>query len=124
MDAINFIRQNDFVFALIFWFGLMLIATGLSLRKKEKIKLCKNCRYSSDVERWDGEHAQCRCPRQPINYNYANGTKNSRWKYCSILREDGWFGSLLMGTCGKRARFYRPRCMYEEQTGLQVRSRK
>jgi len=74
-----------------------------------KPKLCQDCKW------WNGgaSHlAQCAAPeniaRMPVDL--VDGRVRESWRsLCNLQREDGWYDSMFMGTCGTRARWWKPR---------------
>lgn len=73
----------------------------------KKIIKCKDCKFCV-IDKLDKnkEYPICTCTKNPIKINPYNGDIKLKWTYCNILREDIWFLSLLLGTCGFRARYF------------------
>ena len=69
----------------------------------KELKKCKDCKYCYVLI----GHKLCSCPKHLTEINYATGKKESKYTYCAILRSGGWLNSLINGTCGRRARFFK-----------------
>ncbi len=70
-----------------------------------KNKLCLDCKWCDG----DKDFPTCSNLRNHCEKNYATGEKKVRWDHCNILREDGFIGSRMMKTCGRKARFFEPK---------------
>jgi hypothetical protein len=78
---------------------------GTVTRDTSAMKLCSDCRWVKDP----GEFAQCVKPRF-LDPSTGEGRPNRHGiRYCFLLREDGWFISMMMGWCGRAGRFFEPR---------------
>ena len=71
------------------------------------MKLCKDCKYFAVAA---GEFGSDRCTAQP-RISFTDGKAYyDRWRNNpTCQREDGWFDSFLMNTCGKRAKWWEPK---------------
>lgn len=80
-------------------------------------KICKDCKWfepapytSPELQRAVYEHAKCNAPQNTAQSRTealvgVPGGKR-RWVFCKTNREDNWFWSLSLGTCGKRGRWF------------------
>lgn len=65
-----------------------------------KIKLCKDCKYFVQ------DDLRPQCTKQQM-ISSIDGKPERHWRMSAWLqREDGVFGSWVLGTCGKRARYF------------------
>ena len=74
------------------------------MEEKTKMKLCINCRFSLE----NGTY----CFHSKINaISLIDGKLDeNNWKTASRLqREDDFLESLMLGTCGKRGRWFKPK---------------
>lgn len=72
-----------------------------------KIKFCVDCKYYSVERGWE----YCNAPANIIHEkNYVNGTTftNPNWSPGS-QREDDWLFSIFISSCGRRARWFKPK---------------
>ena len=75
------------------------------------MRLCKDCRRCAPHPLFEEEglsfrHAKC-IRRHEIDY--VSGGEIDTGDYCSAERSGGWFDSLILGSCGKRGRYFEPK---------------
>lgn len=84
----------------------------------KKEKFCVDCRhYCSTL----GKGTECKSPKN-MAYSFVTGTMTPRWFSCKVLREDCWFGSLFLRTCGKNARWFEPKQNEKEAVDALLKS--
>lgn len=70
------------------------------------MKLCKDCK-------WYGGGDMCQSPRalrseiSMVDGKELSGGYGGWRTSCKLQREDGWVDYLFLGTCGKRARWFK-----------------
>ena len=71
-------------------------------------KLCIDCKWSSGSD----EFMECNAPQnfeRRSNLVYREIPARRRWKFCTLHREDFLFFALMLGTCGRRGRWWESR---------------
>jgi len=71
----------------------------------KKLKLCRDCKWCKESEFGSGLDI-CSCMKNAQIINYSNGEAHSRYKYCGILRNEGWLMAWTLKVCGRSARFF------------------
>jgi hypothetical protein len=72
----------------------------------KKLKICNDCKFCSNKNIEGNDFSTCNCPKQRTEMDYSTGKRNFRWEYCSIQRTEVFPLDIIMGTCGKRGRFF------------------
>ena len=67
------------------------------------MKTCSNCKYCEPLGTY--EYYECRAPQNNVENLVVGGFK-PRWQFCATHRPDSWLLALLIGTCGKRGRWF------------------
>lgn len=85
---------------------------------QNKIPICANCKHYEEYESfyagpWEKERFS-RCKRNSFSMastSIVTGevTVEEKNLYCSIERRDDWLHSRMLGSCGKKGRFYEPK---------------
>ena len=70
---------------------------------KKKHKKCSKCKYASSRRLG---YSLCSSPKIKYTKRCEDGSKIAVYKFCYQQREDGYLGSFIFQTCGKRGRFY------------------
>jgi hypothetical protein len=80
----------------------------------KEIKLCKDCKHYIEIN----NRASCTSIKARA-INFVDGKPDRRsWRSSAVeQREEGFFGSWIMGTCGIRARFFEPKEDEKDQKG-------
>ena len=98
---------------------------------KKKTKLCKDCKWCEEIIVNSNIYNKCRCPKnreikvkrppslreieadslvsgklKPAKIVIPKKKMGWRWTFCSHQRADGWLGSILINSCGKRGKWF------------------
>ena len=79
------------------------------------MKLCVDCRHC--VLDKNPRFHECHAPQNAEGRVLPCGVMGTalavddcwRWNFCSTHRDDGWWTSHNLGTCGKRGRWWEPK---------------
>lgn len=73
--------------------------------------ICTACKHCHPDTIAGPTYNLCYAPKgRNISETLAGVVKGpAKYKFCFIQRQDNWFGSLLMNTCGLRGRWFEPK---------------
>ena len=57
-------------------------------------KLCKDCKFASNLEKASGEFAYCNYPKN-LTLNRANGALARKIHHSLVLRMDSWLEAII-----------------------------